>query len=395
MKHIKDPIHGYIDVPEEELSILNSRKFQRLRRIKQLGLSSTVYPSASHSRFAHSLGVMHLAGELGSSIDLSENEIRENQVAGLLHDVGHLPFSHTFESFFESRSGQSHEDISCEYIDELVECENVRFPCDPKEVKNIILDDYDGINLITNEIDCDRLDYLLRDSYHTGIQLGQIEHDTLIKFSEVIDGRLGFDHKSLRSIERLLDARMQMNYSVYSHDTVNITETMVERAVQYHVNNTKDDIMDLVGLDDYQMGQKLVDSDYEPSSELYLRVRNRELYKDSYFNSLEDLGESEIKDIQQNLTNVIDHESEISDMADVPNHHVLVSPPYISDINPYETPIRMPSGQIKRFEDVSPKPQSLRESQLINQNLMVFSPEESIDKVQQCSEEYFNDILGL
>lgn len=396
MKHIKDPIHGYIDVPEEELSIVNSEEFQRLRRINQLGLSSTVYPSASHTRFAHSLGVMHLSRKLGESIGLSENEVRENQVAGLLHDLGHLPFSHTFEEFFESRTGMSHEQISCQYIDRLVEHDSVKFPCDPKEVKNIITDEYDGINLISNEIDCDRLDYLLRDSYHTGIQLGQIEHDTLIKFAEVINNQLGFDHKSLRSIERLLDARMQMNYSVYSHDTVNITETMVDRAVRYHVDNTDVQIESFIGLDDHEMGEVLIDSDHEPSSELYLGVRNRELYKDSYYNPLNDYSQGSLSRLLDQLDeDMVRHESKISEIAGVPKHHVLVSPPTVSDVSDYKTPIRMPSGEIKKFEDVSPKPQSLRESQLMNQNLMVFAKPEHRSEVRESSNQYFETLIDV
>lgn len=393
MKHIKDPLHGYIDVPEPELTIINTSEYQRLRRIKQLGMSETVYPSASHTRFAHSLGVMHLARKLGDSIGLPEEQVRENQVAGLLHDSGHLPFSHTFEDLFESRVGYSHEKISCDYIDKLVSNENVDFPVDPDSVKDIILGQYSGTNLVSNEIDCDRLDYLLRDSYHTGIQLGKIEHDTLIKFAEQIDGDLGFDHKSLRSVERLLDARMQMNYSVYSHDTVNITETMLERAVELHVDNTDDEMVDLVGLDDSEMSYLLLNSNYDPASELYSFVRDRKLYKTAYYNPLDEQDVENLKKIQNELSeDVQSHEEKIADIADVERHKILISSVKYKTIPKYTTPIRAPMGDIREFEDMSPKPRALRENMRMDQNIHVFTHPTCTDKVSEVSEEYMNSL---
>lgn len=395
MKHIKDPIHGYIDVPDQELSIINSSEFQRLRRIKQLGLSSTVYPSACHTRFSHSLGVMHLAEELGSSINMTDKAIRENSVAGLLHDFGHLPFSHTFESLFESKTGLTHEDLSCRYIDNIAEHNDVQFPCDIENVKNIIKGEYDGINLISNEIDCDRLDYLLRDSYNTGIQLGRVEYDTLIKFAQIIDSKLGFDHKSLRSIERLLDARMQMNYSVYSHNTVNITETMVESSVRYHFENTDDDIIEVMGLDDQEMAKKLLKSDYGPAKEIYSRVRNRDLYKNVYYNPLRSLDSKDLKNIEENIDNIQKHESNIAELAEVPEHYILLSVPEAPKVRNHKTPIRMPNGDVKNFENVSPKPESLRRSHISNQSLMVFSPKEVESKVKKVADEYLTSILDI
>jgi HD superfamily phosphohydrolase len=393
MKHIKDPIHGYIDVPDAELSIINTPIYQRLRRIQQLGMSETVYPSASHTRFAHSLGVMHLTRELGESIGLEEEQVRENQVAGLLHDVGHLPFSHTFESLFESKMGYPHEKISCKYIDKIAERQDTEFPVDKQCVKDIILGEYDGINLVSNEIDCDRLDYLLRDSYHTGIELGQIEQDTLIKFAEKIDGQLGFDHKSLRSVERLLDARMQMNYSVYSHDTVQITETMIERAVEGHIDNTEFEMSDFVGLDDAEMGRLLLESDYTPTNQLYSSVRDRSLYKTAYYNSLENESKSDLEKIEEQITdNIHQYEKRIAERAGVEKYKVIITSVNYNDIKEYQTPIRMPSGDIRPFEDVSPKPNALRQNMKMDQSIHVFSHPEFRDSVKKATNEEFRDL---
>jgi HD superfamily phosphohydrolase len=392
MKHIKDPIYGYIDVPDSELSIINTPVYQRLRRIQQLGMSETVYPSASHTRFAHSLGVMYLTRQLGESIGLEENQVRENQVAGLLHDVGHLPFSHTFESLFESEAGYSHEKISCKYIDMIEEKEDTHFPVDKNNVKDIILGEYDGINLVSNEIDCDRLDYLLRDSYHTGIELGQIEQDTLIKFAEEINGQLGFDHKSLRSVERLLDARMQMNYSVYSHDTVQITEKMIERSVQGHINNTDDCITDFVGLDDAEMGRILINSKYDPSSELYSFVRNRSLYKTAYHNPLNDMGKEDLKRVEEEISEkVLEYEEKIAEKSNVDSHKVIITSVSYNTIPEYQTPIRMPSGVMK-LEEVSPKPNALRQNMMMDQSIHVFSHPDCVEAVKKSSEEILGEV---
>ena len=390
MKHIKDPIHGYIDMPDEELSIINNSQFQRLRRIKQLGFSSVVYPSATHTRFSHSLGVMKLGHDLAESAGLSKGEIRLNQVAGLLHDIGHLPFSHTLESLLHKMTGLTHEDLSCKYIDEINEDNSTDFPVDHNKVKDIIRGDYQNINIICNEIDADRIDYLIRDSHHTGIKLGDIEKDTLIKFAETINGKLGFNHKSLGSVEHLLDSRMQMGRSVYSHDTVNITETMLERAVEKYIKNSSNDMMDIVGLYDSQLSSQLLESNVVAASDLFERIQNRNLYKTAYYNTLDNLSRDEIEKLIDKLSNVTEHESNIADMANMRDHEVLISLPRHGEISEFKTPIKTPSGKVKKLENTSPKPESLRKSQLINSNLHIFTKPEHKNKIKKASNDYLS-----
>lgn len=392
MKHIKDPVHGYIDVPEEEVSILNSSEFQRLRRIKQLGLSSTVYPSATHTRFSHSLGVMHIARELSETVGLSQTEIRRNGVAGLLHDVGHLPYSHTLEKLFERRKGKSHESVSCEFVDKISEDDNVNFPVNPEKVKEIILGEYDGINVVSNEIDADRLDYLLRDSYNTGIDLGQIEEATLIKFAERINNNIGFNHKSLKSVEQLLDARMKMNYSVYSHNTVNITETMLERATEFHIDDTGYELRLFVGMGDDEYNTILTNSDSDRAKELFQCVRNRILYKTCFLDSLHEINKDSLRLVSQELNPANQHEENIADIADVERYKVLMSSPQYYDIPDFKTPIRTPTGKIRTLEESSTKPDSLRDSVLLNQNIHVFCTRDVREKVSEAADEYFHTL---
>ncbi len=392
MKHIKDPIHGYIDIPEEELSIINTPEFQRLRRIKQLGLSSTVYPSATHTRFSHSLGVMYLAGELAKSLNVSQEIIRTNQIAGLLHDIGHLPFSHTIEHLLEEREGLTHEDISCNYIDKLDDKKNVEFPVDIDNVKSLIKGEDNIVNTVSNDIDADRLDYLLRDSYNTGINFGKIESDTLMKFARLINGSPGFDHKSLKSVERLLDARMQMNYSVYSHDTVSITETMLTRAVEQYIDNTNNSILDLIGKDDSELEYELSHTKVKPAKELFLNIQNRNLYKTSYLAPLQDSSPEEIKQISEFFSPVHIHEKIIAEIANVNRTYVLIDVPNYTNDELFNIPIKTPLGNVKSLEDVSPKPNALRDSSRIHENLHIFAPKEHKESVHDAAKEYINNI---
>lgn len=395
MKHIKDPIHGYIDIPDEELSIINTPEFQRLRRIKQLGLSETVYPSATHTRFSHSLGVMYLAGKLAKSLGVSNETIRINQVAGLLHDIGHLPFSHTIEHLLEKRANLTHEDISCNYIDELSKNDNVDFPVNPQDVKSIIQGDNKIVNTVSNDVDADRLDYLARDSYNTGINFGKIESDTLMKFAKLIDGCVGFEHKSLKSVEHLLDARMQMNYSVYSHDTVSITETMLTRSVEEYLDNTPISILDLIGKDDAELGYELTQTDIEKSKKLFIDIQNRNLYKTSFLAPLHDVPPQEIKQISETFSSPREHEKNIAEIAGLDNTDVLINPPNYTHNERFDIPILNPLGEIKSFEDISPKPNALRESSKIHENLHVFCPEKHIDKVHSATKNYINTIDNI
>jgi len=392
MKHIKDPIHGYIDIPEEELSLINSSEFQRLRQIKQLGLSDTVYPSATHTRFTHSIGVMHVAGQLAESIGADDDIIRLNKIAGLLHDTGHLPFSHTLESILNEREGLTHEDISCDYVDTLATKESTTFPVEPDYVKSLIKGESHLINTISGDIDADRIDYLLRDSYHTGIDFGNFEYDTLLKFAKLINGTVGFDHKSLQSVESLLDARMKMNYSVYSHDTVSIIETMLKRSVEYYLDNTDTTILDLVGKTDWELHSDITNSNVSNSKELFNRIQNRNLYKTCFLAPLQDASEDKIKHISQFLDNVKEHEKNIAEIADIDRKYVFMNPPKFKSNEKINIPINTPLREIKSLEDISSKPNALRESSMHHENINIFCPPEYMSEVYFATKTYFETI---
>lgn len=229
-KIINDPIYGFIQIPNELLfTLIEHPYYQRLRRIKQLGMTYLVYPGAIHTRFHHALGAMHLAGEAIEVLRWKGHEITEEEATGvliavLLHDVGHGPFSHALESSLVA--GISHEDISAiimkklndEFggkLDTAIEIFNNRYP------KKFLH------QLVSGQLDMDRLDYLSRDSFFTGVSEGVISYDRIIKMLDVANDNLVVEAKGIYSIEKFIIARRLMYWQVYLHKTVLAAESVL------------------------------------------------------------------------------------------------------------------------------------------------------------------------
>ena len=221
-KVINDPVFGFIKVPRGLLlDIVKHRLFQRLSRIKQLGMASVVYPGAQHTRFQHSLGAFHLMSEAILSLQqkgifIFDSEAEALKAAILLHDVGHGPFSHVLEHTLIS--GISHEQISLMMMEEMNREMQDRLTL----AISIFKDDYPKRflhQLISSQLDMDRLDYLHRDSFFTGVTEGNIGSARIIKMINVLDDRLVVEQKGIFSIENFLTSRRLMYWQVYLHKT--------------------------------------------------------------------------------------------------------------------------------------------------------------------------------
>lgn len=234
-KIFNDPVYGFITVPSELLfDIIQHPYFQRLRRIKQLGLTEFVYPGALHTRFHHALGAMHLMSIALQSLSgkdnrISEKECEASMAAILLHDVGHGPFSHALEhAIFDQ---VPHEQISL-HIMELL---NQEFGGRLQLAIDIFTDRYERRffhQLVSSQLDVDRLDYLARDSFYTGVTEGNIGADRLLKMLNVADDHLVVEEKGIYSIESFLVSRRLMYWQVYMHKTVTSAEQMVLKIMQ-------------------------------------------------------------------------------------------------------------------------------------------------------------------
>ncbi|MCP8319155.1 MAG: HD domain-containing protein [Candidatus Methylarchaceae archaeon HK01B] len=238
---IRDPVHGYIHITDVERETIDTSIFQRLRRIRQLAGANLTYPGAQHTRFEHSLGTMYLAGLAGSSLSskthITEDDIQELRLSALLHDVGHGPFSHLFEEALTEKKDITHEDISQRIIRET-EIKDVieKHGFDSKDISELALGLSPKIPRFMNEIiagglSVDIMDYLLRDSYFTGVEYGRVDVHRLINSFEIVDERLAIDQAALYAFEAFTIARYEMFKAVYFHKTVRAAQAMLIRSI--------------------------------------------------------------------------------------------------------------------------------------------------------------------
>lgn len=229
-KIINDPVHGFITIPHEIIfDLIEHPWFQRLRRIQQLGLSHLVYPGAIHTRFNHALGAMHLMGKAIHVLrqkgqKITEEESEAAAIAILLHDIGHGPFSHALEKTI--LSNVHHEEVSIRFMERL----NEQFQGRLSMALEIFRDTYPKRflhQLVSSQLDVDRLDYLTRDSYFTGVHEGVIGYDRLIEMMDVENDELVIEHKGIYSVEKFIIARRVMYWQVYLHKTVICAEQML------------------------------------------------------------------------------------------------------------------------------------------------------------------------
>ncbi|HEX7413305.1 MAG TPA: HD domain-containing protein [Bacteroidia bacterium] len=229
-KIINDPIYGFVTLPDDFIyELINHPYFQRLRRIKQLGLTNLVYPGALHTRFHHAIGAMYLMTEAvkvlqSKQIEITEEEAQAANIAILLHDIGHGPFSHALEHAIVQ--GVNHEDISILLMQQL----NKQYKGKLSLAIKIFNNQYKKKflhQLVSSQLDMDRLDYLRRDSFFTGVSEGVISSDRIIKMLNVKNDELVIEEKGIYSIEKFIIARRLMYWQVYLHKTVVSAENVL------------------------------------------------------------------------------------------------------------------------------------------------------------------------
>ena len=240
---IKDPVHGYVYITEEEKEIIDSFPVQRLRRLRQLAGAEYVYPGANHTRFEHSVGVMYLAGRVTENPNISEHLSHEEaqmvKIAALLHDVGHGPFSHVFEHLLIKELDKTHEDITSWIIQkgELKDmlCKAGYKPEDVGRLavgtlhkpKKTFLD-----QIISSAVDVDKLDFIVRDTHHTGAEYGYIDVFRLIHALDILNGNLAVDLGALSALESLIIARIESFKSIYFHRVGRAAQIMLAIAME-------------------------------------------------------------------------------------------------------------------------------------------------------------------
>lgn len=379
---IKDPVHGYIQVSDAERAVLDTPPMQRLRRIRQLAAAYLTYPGAEHTRFHHSLGVMHVAGRIADRLQglglIDGGEGQRLRLAGLLHDIGHGPFSHLFEEVMEGR-GLTHEDMSRRIIRES-EVANalVEHGFDSEELSDLAVGRLDGkpfLNqVVAGQFSADNMDYLMRDSYFTGVEYGRVDINRLINSLDLLDGGLAMDTTALYALEAFVIARYEMFKAVYFHRTVRAAAVMLVRAMEYADERlgftSFESVGDYLRLDDAHVLVRLEtlrgarDGPSRTAYELWRMFRDRRLLKCAY--------ERVVHRRDPFIVNLLTHgdiraglEEEIAERAGVDRSFVAIDvstassvPYYAAEGGPADIPVfsRGPDGSRTRrsFSELSP-----------------------------------------
>ncbi len=235
LKIFNDPIYGFISIPNALIyDLIQHSYFQRLRRISQMGLSYLVYPGANHTRFHHALGCMHLMQKAVDvlrfkGVEISEDEENALYIAILLHDIGHGPFSHAMEKSIVD--DVNHEEISILFMRQL----NIEFKGQLSLAIKIFEGDYHRkfmLQLISSQLDMDRMDYLKRDSFYSGVAEGNVNSERLIQMMNVVDDFLVIEEKGIYSVEKFLMSRRLMYWQAYLHKTSLVAELILMKILK-------------------------------------------------------------------------------------------------------------------------------------------------------------------
>lgn len=307
---IRDPVHGLIRLSDQEVRIIDSPKFQRLRRIKQLALAQLVYPGALHTRFEHSLGTLHVAAQIVATVarkeQVCQGDVALVRLAALLHDIGHGPFSHVSEyllveyaqSQTETRD-KIHEKLTVDIItyepsisNELTDSqlEAVCLLIEGTPQKDMRRD------IVSSNLDADKIDYLSRDAYYAGVKYGTIDKDKIIdSFTMVRSGEetfLGIEEEAIFAVEQLILAKHHMTQQVYAHRVRVITDFMIVRGLKlavedgltevkelYSYESTPDFCQNYMKYDDERIFDIVLGCDLERPKSIFERLRSRKLFK--------------------------------------------------------------------------------------------------------------------
>ncbi len=282
---MRDAIHGNIAFDETECAIINTPEMQRLRYIKQLDVAYLVFPGANHCRFEHSIGSMHVAKELISHI--YEDEEKELSYVGLLHDIGHGPFSHLSEFVMKKYLKKSHEQVGEEIlvnsgIKDILESSGLSFERISSYFKNSA-----SVDLVGGALGSDRIDYLMRDSHYTGVAYGVIDYERLKGRLVSANGKIAITDAGISGAESLLMARYFMHSNVYMHHAKLIAAKMLQNAISAALEAGEVSAQELISMTDSELIGVLRASKERSAKEMVGRILERHLFKRAYYRDID------------------------------------------------------------------------------------------------------------
>ena len=370
MTEIRDPVHGYVRLEGLALELADTPQMQRLRWIKQLGLANLVYPGANHTRFEHSLGAYHMAALLTRHLGLEEEDRLLVGAAALLHDVGHGPLSHATEAALAPFLRTDHESVI-----ELLKRGELREVLDGHGLRAQDIQAFingSGLGqIVSGEIDVDRMDYLIRDAHYTGVAYGVIDRLRLLQKMTLHQGQLVVEAGGVQAATSLLISRLLMHPSVYYHHVCRISECMISSGIHRMIEDGAS-AAEVKGMDDVQLFTTL-DTAGGYAAEMNSRIRSRKLFKRAVYIGLENLEPSLLRVSDKILA------QEIAAEAGVDVDYVLVDNPPLPDTIEGSFPALV--GEVVRpLREVSPLVSILERAHRATWRFGVYAPQE----LQEC-----------
>ena len=383
-KFIRDSIHGNLPLNPFEIEVLDYPQLQRLRRVKQLGFISLIYPGANHSRFEHSIGTMHLASKLADQLELSKDDKDLVRIAGLLHDAGHGPFSHVSEAVL----GVNHEEITAFVIEKTSIHDKLSEKFDTKEIIDIINGEGKLGPIISGDLDMDRMDYLIRDSHYTGVAYGVIDTERIISNLK-LERELILDIKGVQAAESALTARYLMYPSVYQHHTTRIINAMFRRCLRDLINQDSLDPKDMYKYDDADMISICRHSE-GLSREMMEKIDNRNLLKRAKVLPV-NLFEEPEKIFKIEKEDILKAEEEISEDFNLNRDYTILNIAEYPRFEEMKTLVEF-GDKLYHLSEISSIVDALNNARFNSSDLCLFVDKEDIEKVRRLKIENYLDL---
>ena len=378
MRRVRDSIHDYIDLDELESSLVDTEPYQRLRWIKQLGSANLVYPGANHTRLEHSIGVSHLAKQMAIQSEVPDDEIHLVSIAGLLHDLGHSPYSHLADElpFVKDHVEVTQDIVNDSQISDIFHKQGI----ETNEICDLIKGNHKYGSLISGDIDGDRLDYLIRDSHYTGVKTG-VDTGRLITKMSFSNNELVIGESSLPVVETFLTSRSIMFPTVYFHPFSRGAELMLARATKSAINGSHFSYDEFISYTDHKflselnlaggLSKKLVNN----FEKRHIIKRAVSITKDK----TEEMGitKSDIEALETSIANKLDiHSSEI--FMDLPPLKVVPA---------MKVKILKEDGTLDYASNMSTITKSLYEAQFDHWRCRIYGPSKLSDQVSKIAEQ--------
>ncbi len=349
-REIRDPVHGFVHPTETERKVIDSAVFQRLRRIRQLAMAHLVYPGALHTRFDHSIGVMHVAGKIARHLNFKKEREQVVRLAALLHDLGHGPFSHVSEPLLAHFTGLPK-------TEELHEAVTVAILTHDAEIRQVLGHYLDPVvrlirgpgkgerssvdrDIISGPLDADKLDYLLRDSYFAGVKYGVYDIDRLINSFINLEGeQLGLEYENRNAVEQFLVAKHFLNMQVYRHKVRLVADAMTVKGAKvaagegllelgqlYNFDDSPAFVRRYLNFDDEALMRLLLESETVIGRDYFERLRSRRLFKVLGRKDISEIEDFYVKhDVAQELLNE-DCERAVAEVLGVDGRLIIAQP---------------------------------------------------------------------